>query len=88
MLIEMKMMCMLCSVFISHRLRKMWQKRKCSVQNCYLTIAHGTVSADITLSKFSRLQVLSNGLVLDSGYALIWAISEIWMRRFQSKLEL
>ncbi|XP_056590059.1 arf-GAP with SH3 domain, ANK repeat and PH domain-containing protein 2 isoform X1 [Triplophysa dalaica] len=40
----------------SDGLRKMWQKRKCSVQNCYLTIAHGTVSADITLSKFSRLQ--------------------------------
>uniref|UniRef100_A0A9J7ZKT6 Arf-GAP with SH3 domain, ANK repeat and PH domain-containing protein 3 n=1 Tax=Cyprinus carpio carpio TaxID=630221 RepID=A0A9J7ZKT6_CYPCA len=26
----------------SDGLRKMWQKRKCSVQNCYLTIAHGT----------------------------------------------
>ncbi|XP_042590011.1 arf-GAP with SH3 domain, ANK repeat and PH domain-containing protein 2 isoform X6 [Cyprinus carpio] len=26
----------------SDGLRKMWQKRKCTVQNCYLTIAHGT----------------------------------------------
>uniref|UniRef100_A0A8C9R4D7 Arf-GAP with SH3 domain, ANK repeat and PH domain-containing protein 1-like n=1 Tax=Scleropages formosus TaxID=113540 RepID=A0A8C9R4D7_SCLFO len=26
----------------SDGLRKMWQKRKCIVQNCYLTIAHGT----------------------------------------------
>ncbi|KAG5836329.1 hypothetical protein ANANG_G00253420 [Anguilla anguilla] len=26
----------------SDGLRKMWQKRKCAVQNCYLTIAHGT----------------------------------------------
>ncbi|XP_026884758.2 arf-GAP with SH3 domain, ANK repeat and PH domain-containing protein 2 isoform X6 [Electrophorus electricus] len=26
----------------SDGLRKTWQKRKCSVQNCYLTIAHGT----------------------------------------------
>ncbi|XP_017548333.1 arf-GAP with SH3 domain, ANK repeat and PH domain-containing protein 2 isoform X2 [Pygocentrus nattereri] len=26
----------------SDGLRKMWQKRKCSVHNCYLTIAHGT----------------------------------------------
>uniref|UniRef100_A0AAY4DT84 Un-named sa1614 n=1 Tax=Denticeps clupeoides TaxID=299321 RepID=A0AAY4DT84_9TELE len=25
----------------SDGLRKMWQKRKCTVQNCYLTIAHG-----------------------------------------------
>ncbi|XP_058860319.1 arf-GAP with SH3 domain, ANK repeat and PH domain-containing protein 2-like [Acipenser ruthenus] len=26
----------------SDGLRKVWQKRKCAVQNCYLTIAHGT----------------------------------------------
>ncbi|XP_053309041.1 arf-GAP with SH3 domain, ANK repeat and PH domain-containing protein 2-like isoform X2 [Spea bombifrons] len=26
----------------SDGLRKVWQKRKCSVKNCYLTIAHGT----------------------------------------------
>ncbi|XP_045079901.1 arf-GAP with SH3 domain, ANK repeat and PH domain-containing protein 1 isoform X4 [Coregonus clupeaformis] len=26
----------------SDGLRKMWQKRNCTVQNCYLTIAHGT----------------------------------------------
>ncbi|KAK3512655.1 hypothetical protein QTP70_020891, partial [Hemibagrus guttatus] len=26
----------------SDGLRKTWQKRKCTVQNCYLTIAHGT----------------------------------------------
>ncbi|KAJ8259577.1 hypothetical protein GJAV_G00171040 [Gymnothorax javanicus] len=26
----------------SDGLRKMWQKRKCAVHNCYLTIAHGT----------------------------------------------
>lgn len=29
------------------RLRKMWQKRKCSVHNCYLTIAHATVSLPV-----------------------------------------
>ncbi|XP_075428695.1 arf-GAP with SH3 domain, ANK repeat and PH domain-containing protein 1-like isoform X2 [Ascaphus truei] len=26
----------------SDGLRKVWQKRKCSIKNCYLTIAHGT----------------------------------------------
>lgn len=31
----------------------MWQKRKCTVQNCYLTIAHGTVSTHIALGKSS-----------------------------------
>lgn len=38
--------CGVCCIHIPacYRLRKMWQKRKCSVQNCYLTIAHGTVS--------------------------------------------
>lgn len=30
-----------CLVF---RLRKVWQKRKCSVKNGFLTICHGTVS--------------------------------------------
>ncbi|XP_041433888.1 arf-GAP with SH3 domain, ANK repeat and PH domain-containing protein 2-like isoform X1 [Xenopus laevis] len=28
----------------SDGLRKVWQKRKCSVKNCYLTIAHGTAN--------------------------------------------
>lgn len=31
------------NVFFS-RLRKVWQKRKCTVKNGYLTISHGTVS--------------------------------------------
>lgn len=32
---------------VCFRLRKMWQKRKCSVHNCYLTIAHATVSLSV-----------------------------------------
>lgn len=53
---------------LSARLRKMWQKRKCTVQNCYLTIAHGTVSAHITLySSFFPLllSVIEWGYILD-----------------------
>lgn len=35
------------------RLRKVWQKRKCSVKNGFLTICHGTVRRHILLSYWS-----------------------------------
>lgn len=35
--------CLVC-VCACHRLRKVWQKRKCTAKNGYLTISHGTVS--------------------------------------------
>lgn len=35
------------------RLRKVWQKRKCSVKNGFLTICHGTVRRDIFLCYWS-----------------------------------
>lgn len=31
------------------RLRKVWQKRKCTAKNGYLTISHGTVSKAVRL---------------------------------------
>ncbi len=31
-------------IAVCHRLRKVWQKRKCTAKNGYLTISHGTVS--------------------------------------------
>uniref|UniRef100_A0A8C1JQC4 Un-named sa1614 n=1 Tax=Cyprinus carpio TaxID=7962 RepID=A0A8C1JQC4_CYPCA len=44
----------------SDGLRKMWQKRKCSVQNCYLTIAHGTPNKSPTKLNLLTCQVKPN----------------------------
>ncbi|XP_042370498.1 arf-GAP with SH3 domain, ANK repeat and PH domain-containing protein 1-like, partial [Plectropomus leopardus] len=41
----------------SDGLRKMWQKRKCSVHNCYLTIAHATPNKPPTRLNLLTCQV-------------------------------
>ncbi|XP_061731428.1 arf-GAP with SH3 domain, ANK repeat and PH domain-containing protein 2 [Nerophis ophidion] len=41
----------------SDGLRKMWQKRKCSVENCYLTIAHATPNKPPTRLNLLTCQV-------------------------------
>ncbi|KAF7207600.1 arf-GAP with SH3 domain, ANK repeat and PH domain-containing protein 1 isoform X1 [Nothobranchius furzeri] len=44
----------------SDGLRKMWQKRKCSVHNCYLTIAHATPNKPPTRLNLLTCQVKPN----------------------------
>uniref|UniRef100_A0A8C4SC15 Arf-GAP with SH3 domain, ANK repeat and PH domain-containing protein 3 n=1 Tax=Erpetoichthys calabaricus TaxID=27687 RepID=A0A8C4SC15_ERPCA len=41
----------------SDGLRKVWQKRKCTIQNCYLTIAHGTPNRPPTKLNLLTCQV-------------------------------
>lgn len=49
-------------MIFSHRIRKVWQRRKCSVKNGILTISHATVSTSLTRVILRDILILLNSL--------------------------